>query len=534
MVASMALKAVCFDLDGTLYRLTPVRIEMACKLMLGILNGRTTIRKIRALQVYRRTLERLRNLGSIENLGARLLTEAASSAGCSVEEMSVLVQHWIYDAPLKLLSRHADPRLKHMVVRLGVRGYRLAILSDYPIADKLGALGIPQNRLGAVIEARDTEVNALKPDPIGYREIARRLSLSPSEIVYVGDRESVDGIGARAAGMEFILVGRSKLPQQKSVERILDLELKLPSCAVMQERRRERGCWICGSSASSVYSESSLGNLVRSDLVRITDSDFGRTAKLVRCDDCGFIHADLPEALAIQKQYREMEDEAYEDSHLGRQKSFEVLLEEIQKLRPEARTLLDIGAGTGILALAAKNRGFDVDGIEPSLWAVERACALRGMRIRQGYFPEGRLLQKRYDVITALDVIEHVSDPAAFLSACRDALEPGGMLVLVTPNIESLGARLIGHRWWHFRPAHIGYFGPSTMFAALGAAGFNVEKFESFRRWFEIRYIASRLRPRILSRMVDSILKVFPRISGAPVCFSMDDCQTYFAGLHKD
>ena len=60
--------------------------------------------------------------------------------------------------------------------------------------------------------------------------------------------------------------------------------------------------------------------------------------------------------------------------------------------------------------------------------------------------------------MTLVDVIEHVADPLALLRGARDYVAPGGLVLLVTPDVDSVAARLFGKRWWHLRLAHVGYF----------------------------------------------------------------------------
>jgi FMN phosphatase YigB (HAD superfamily) len=53
-------------------------------------------------------------------------------------------------------------------------------------------------------------INAFKPHPRGFEEACARLGLEPSEVLYVGDRAEVDGVGARAAGMRCAIVSGGK------------------------------------------------------------------------------------------------------------------------------------------------------------------------------------------------------------------------------------------------------------------------------------------------------------------------------------
>jgi 2-polyprenyl-6-hydroxyphenyl methylase / 3-demethylubiquinone-9 3-methyltransferase len=101
--------------------------------------------------------------------------------------------------------------------------------------------------------------------------------------------------------------------------------------------------------------------------------------------------------------------------------------------------LLDIGCGAGVAAEALARRGFDVLGLDAAAEAIEAARVhAEGHDLPLAYrigTAEDLLAEGlRFPVITALEVIEHVSDPVAFLGTLRDLLSPGGQLFLSTLN----------------------------------------------------------------------------------------------------
>lgn len=105
--------------------------------------------------------------------------------------------------------------------------------------------------------------------------------------------------------------------------------------------------------------------------------------------------------------------------------------------RPLAgKTALDVGCGAGLLAEALSRLGAAVSGIDasPEVIAVARDHSVRaGLEIdyRAG---DVRDLPGRFDLVTCMEVIEHVADPALFLQAMSQRLAPGGLMVLSTPN----------------------------------------------------------------------------------------------------
>jgi SAM-dependent methyltransferase len=131
--------------------------------------------------------------------------------------------------------------------------------------------------------------------------------------------------------------------------------------------------------------------------------------------------------------------------------------------RLQGRRLLDVGAGSGKLVRYLRSRGVDAHGIEPSTALYERFLAGDPAFTYAMLDQFNASAARPFEIVTAFDVIEHVADPAAFLREIGAALEPGGVVFVSTPDVESPAARLLG-RWWHFyHPSHLSYFTPHTL-----------------------------------------------------------------------
>ena len=83
------------------------------------------------------------------------------------------------------------------------------------------------------------------------------------------------------------------------------------------------------------------------------------------------------------------------------------------------------------------------------------------------YFREPCLicpLDQKYDVITFNHIIEHVLNPVETIEAAKNLLVPGGLLILLLPNLDSHGFRIYGDCWFPLDPPrHILQFSPKTM-----------------------------------------------------------------------
>lgn len=106
-------------------------------------------------------------------------------------------------------------------------------------------------------------------------------------------------------------------------------------------------------------------------------------------------------------------------------------------LKPlEGRSALDVGCGAGLLAEPLARLGAKVTGLDAAPELIEAAkghAAGQGLAIdyRAG---ELEALEGMFDLVTCLEVIEHVAEPAEFVAALEKRLAPGGLLIMSTPN----------------------------------------------------------------------------------------------------
>jgi 2-polyprenyl-3-methyl-5-hydroxy-6-metoxy-1,4-benzoquinol methylase len=225
-------------------------------------------------------------------------------------------------------------------------------------------------------------------------------------------------------------------------------------------------CFVCGGGASEVR--------FRPDLQR-----WGRAGGFImrRCQDCGLVFNSPrlpPEELSRlyhQNYYFFARPAGAEFARICG-----AYLRTIAHLaQPQGARLLEVGSAKGYMLALLWRLGWTVTGIEISEYAAAYSRRTFGVEVLTGTLESFRETDGRsFNVVLAQDVLEHVPDPAAFLAGLRDSVEPGGWLVIDTPNVGGRNVRILGERWRGFNPFHVYLFDRAALTQAIAKVGFDV------------------------------------------------------------
>ncbi len=202
-----------------------------------------------------------------------------------------------------------------------------------------------------------------------------------------------------------------------------------------------------------------------------------------QCQDCGLLyHAPRLSDVAIQHLYndnyyifhRSIADEC--------RRARECYNRTVRLLRTQhPGRALEIGCARGFLLALLQKLGWQTQGVELSTTAANRARQYFNLDITTGtieQFASGHT--ESFDLILAIDVIEHVPDPAAFIQAAASCLCDNGIMIIDTPNAGSANIPKLGSNWNGFNPFHIHLFNAEHLTQLAKQAGLVIEQLFSY------------------------------------------------------
>lgn len=174
------------------------------------------------------------------------------------------------------------------------------------------------------------------------------------------------------------------------------------------------------------------------------------------------------------------------------QKYFYQQIKDIKKFVKVGK-LLDLGCALGPLLMEAEKHGFAAEGVDISSYAV-KFCQKHGLSAKTGTVFSVKK-NNYYDVIAAFELIEHEREPLKMLETSFKLLKKNGLIVITTPNYDSLFRKLFGHFWIGYRHReHLYFFSPKTITVMLKKASFrNIIVKNDISRPYTFDYFFRRL-----------------------------------------
>lgn len=196
---------------------------------------------------------------------------------------------------------------------------------------------------------------------------------------------------------------------------------------------------------------------------------FGMHAMVAECPACRLaFQTPRPsaEASLAYMNWRWRSSDAYVGDRAKQLRRAEQQMKIVRGFFDRPARLMDFGAGSGAFVRAARDEGWNADGIEQSVSARERAGKFFDVKLGEDW-GEGL-----YDVVTLWDVVEHLRDPRALLAAVGERLSPGGLIFVETGNFENWTRLEQKERWGLYLFDHQYYFTPASLQRVMREAGY--------------------------------------------------------------
>ena len=182
------------------------------------------------------------------------------------------------------------------------------------------------------------------------------------------------------------------------------------------------------------YSSKITCSLCGGNDFRLVYEDEDKTLEIVECQKCKLVfQADVPNG--VDDYYRERPTNA----HLrwtGTVKRWEDVIQEIASRYPTGR-LLDVGCGNGEFIDVMSKKGLSCVGLEPNLTQARSVKESTGLPVVNDVLKEGLFPPASFDVVTFIQVLEHLLDPLEALRIANSFLKPGGMVVIDVPSYDN-------------------------------------------------------------------------------------------------
>ncbi|MDI6704183.1 MAG: class I SAM-dependent methyltransferase [bacterium] len=227
--------------------------------------------------------------------------------------------------------------------------------------------------------------------------------------------------------------------------------------------KREIACHLCGGNNFRILCQKDDHNIVR-------------------CKDCSLIYLspqpkiekEIYEEDFFIKNYKDQYGRDYIEDKENIVRFAKSRFQTIEKYIKPGR-ILDVGCGLGFYLEVAKERGWEVYGVEISEYASNYAKTELGIPVKTGTLDEVSYPNNFFDAVTFWWVYEHLPNPIKTLKKVRSLLKSGGIIALSLPNASGAFCRFRRKRWLEVHPEdHFVDFTPKTIRRCLKQAGFSV------------------------------------------------------------
>lgn len=199
----------------------------------------------------------------------------------------------------------------------------------------------------------------------------------------------------------------------------------------------------------------------------------GINSTICKCDNCRLVYngtrlKNKKDSEYLETKFSDNYAKQYCEQYAHAKEYLRGLLGKIN-----GKKMLDVGCGPGLFITAAQELGFDAVGIEP-FEPSARIAKAAGLPVLNTFLSNADLPKKSFDLILAMEVIEHFSEPVKEFQVMSSLIKDDGLIVLQTANQDSFAAWIKGKKRNYYYYDHLCYFSPQTLEYALNKANLHI------------------------------------------------------------
>tara|TARA_Y100000590_G_scaffold165151_1_gene189161 strand:+ start:2693 stop:3580 length:888 start_codon:yes stop_codon:yes gene_type:complete len=271
-------------------------------------------------------------------------------------------------------------------------------------------------------------------------------------------------------------------------------------------------CPICDTDVHSkkVYDENLPSKIEKINYSGRKKPD-GYHYEMVRCKNCSLLYASsIYEENMTDKLYEES-DFPYSEELNGLKKTYGSCLKYSENLISKKDNFLEIGCGNGFLLEEAINQGWkNVEGVEPSIKAIEQAHTNIKKKIVNTTFKPNMFKKNNYDLVFFAMILEHVPNVNDFLSEIFNILNPGGVVIGICHDERHFLSKIFKNKHPIINDEHNYVFGKKTLKEIFLKNKFKNLKINDLKNYYSLDYWFNMAPvPQIIKKPLKLISKSF-------------------------
>jgi SAM-dependent methyltransferase len=224
------------------------------------------------------------------------------------------------------------------------------------------------------------------------------------------------------------------------------------------------------------------------------------TLDIVACRDCGHIYNAGFNPNRVDELYAAnvLTNTPVSDTML---QGLESTADFILSRGPAKPSVVDVGGGSGMLAILLARRAGEVHLVEPSRALVSEQFASHGVTLHSSMFPPPGLAGRQFDILLSRQVLEHIASPDGFLAAIRSHVRPDGIVFLELPSEEYIESTL---SIVDFHYPHVHYYRRPELESLFARAGLAIAETIDIKNGHDVGFILRPVAPRMASAPANS------------------------------